>query len=371
MKYLERRLTPDRSRRGVVLRTAIAVALALAVGALLFLPFGADPVEGYRSVLVDAFFSQRGLGYTLAKTAPLMLVGLATLVAWRSGFAYLGFEGCLLIGAAATTAIALAARGGHVLDGAPAALVWLLCALGAFSAGGAWAGLVGWMGTRFGGNEVLMSLMTNYLAVLLLQYLVSGPMRADADLPQSPALPHAVWLPYLAEDFRGHVGILLALACMLLVGHLMRDMRLGYELMAAGLNPRAARCSGIAVERRILLAAFLSGGLAALAGLSDILGVQHRLVGGMSEGTGFIGIVVALLGHLSAFGVAITSFLYAGMTVGADTMQRHSGVPSSLVVIVQALIVMFILAIEVFSRYRWITPRQRRASKALQTEALN
>ena len=264
------------------------------------------------------------------------------------------------MGATATTAIALLARPGLPLDGWGRPALWLLCALGAFLAGGLWAGLVGFLRTRFGGNEVLLSLMTNYLAVLLLQYLVSGPLRAPGDLPQSPRLPEVAWLPYLAPGMRGHGGILLALAGAWGVSHLLRRLRLGYEFLAMGLNPRAARYSGIAVERRILLAAFLCGGLAALGGFCDLLGVHHRLMDGLSEGTGFIGMVVALLGKLTPTGVTLASFLYAGMTVGADSLQRHSGVPSSVAVIVQCLIVLFILAGDLLDRYRVAWPWRRR-----------
>ena len=331
-----------------------AVLAATLVGLLLFLPFDVNPLQAYWTMLSDAFFTVRGLSNTLNKTAPLILVGLATVVAWRAGFGYLGFEGCLLLGAVASTSVALQALPGGPLAAWPLPLLVLVCAMAAFLVGGVWAGVVAWLRVRYGGNEVLMSLMSNYLAVFLLQYLVSGPLRAPGDLPQSARLPISTWLPYLWDGGRAHAGILLALTAALLVWHTMKHLRIGYEWVVVGLNPRAASYGGIPVGRRIMLAAFFSGGLAALAGISDVLGSHHRLLDGMSEGVGFVGMVVALLGKLSAAGVAVSAFLYAGMTVGADSMQRQSQVPSSVVVIVQCLIILFVLASALLDRYRWV-----------------
>lgn len=351
-------------------RMATAIVLALLLGSLLFLPFAVNPVDGYRELLGSGFFNLRGLGYTLAKATPLLLIGLATVVAWKTGFAYLGFEGCYLVGAASATWIALLALPGQVLAGMHSVLLCSLCAIAAFVAGGMWAGMVGWLRTRFGGNEVLMSMMTNYLAVLLLQYLVSGPMRAPGDLPQSPRIPEAASFSYLFEGGRAHTGIFIALLCAIVVWQLMRHSKVGYEMLVAGLSPRAALYSGIPVGSRLLLAAALCGGLAALGGMCDVLGVQHRLVDGLSEGTGFVGMVVALLGKLNVIGVALSAFLYAGMTVGADAMQRTSDIPTSLTFMVQSLIILLVLAMEFFNRYQLDMSWWRRRRAATETPAL-
>ncbi len=216
-------------------------------------------------------------------------------------------------------------------------------------------------GLRFGGNEVITSLMMNYMAILLVQYLVSGPLRAAGDLPVSPRLPQETWLPYLFSGSRAHLGIVIALLASFVVWLLLIRSRIGYELIVTGLNPKAARYGGINVGSRQLLASFLAGGLAAMAGMVDILGVHHRLVDGMAEGTGFIGIVVALLGKLSPAGCVVAGLLYAGLTVGADAMQRQAGLPASVIFIVQSLIILFVLASDVLRFYSLGRPARQDA----------
>ena len=172
---VERRLVPLDGPMAVAALNGAAVLAALLLGGLLFLPFGADPVSGYADLVGEAFLSWRGLGFTLVQATPLVLVALGTVVAWRAGFAYLGFEGCLLVGAVAAAWLALLTGGAL-----PGTLFFPLAVALTFAAGGAWAGLVGLLRARFGGNEVLISLMANYVAAYLVQYLVSGPMRAGA-----------------------------------------------------------------------------------------------------------------------------------------------------------------------------------------------
>lgn len=351
-RLLERRLVPAESATAFAVTTAFAILAALAVVAGLFLLYGADPLAAYRTLFGEAFASPRGFGFSLVKAAPLALIALGTIVGWRSGFGYLGFEGCFVIGAAAGTAFALAAAEGGAVGPLPLPVFLPLAMLVSFVSGGAWAGLVGLARARLGGNEVLISLMSNYVAILLVQFLISGPMRAPGGLPQSARVPDATWLPFVLPGTRAHAGILVALSAAALVWTLLRKTPLGYEMIVTGLNPAAARYGGIDVERRILLAAFLAGGLGALAGLVELLGVQHRLVDGMGGGVGFIGIVVALLARLDPLWVIPTAILYGGMTVGADAMQRSSGVPSSTAFILQSLIVLLVLAGALLRRYR-------------------
>jgi simple sugar transport system permease protein len=197
----------------------------------------------------------------------------------------------------------------------------------------------------------------------MVNYLVSGPLRAPGDLPQTPRVPEGTILPFIIPDTRAHAGILIALIAALVVWFLMRKTPLGYEMIVAGLNPRAARFGGIDVGNRQILASFLAGGLASWAGLAIVLGVQFRLLDGISEGTGFVGIVAALLGKLHPAGVVVASILYAGMGVGADAMQRRMGIPSSIIFIVQSLIVMFILASDLLRYYRINWPWMQTASR--------
>jgi general nucleoside transport system permease protein len=348
----ERRLTPADSPVAIFTSTTAAFLAAMILTAFLFLSYGASPFQAYFALFHEPFATMRGFGYSLVRASPLALIALGTIVSWRSGFSYLGFEGCFVIGAAASGWLALlTAPGGHV--GPLPFIVFLpLAILIAFTAGGAWSGLVGLIHARLGGNEVLISLMSNYLAIFILQYLVSGPIRAPGSLPETKLLPRTTWLPFILPGTRAHAGILIAIAAAGLVWLLLQKMPLGYELIVTGFSPSAARYAGIDVGRRLVLAAFFAGGLGGLAGMVEVLGSQHRLMDGISGGVGFVGIVVALLARLNPLAVIPTAVLYGGMSVGADAIQRRASIPSSITFILQSLAVLFVLAFDALRYYR-------------------
>jgi ABC-type uncharacterized transport system permease subunit len=366
--FLERRLEPSESALVTTGAMLLAILAALVIGGFLLLPFGANALQAYRAMGIESFGSLRGIGNTLVVATPLIFIGLGTTLAWRSGFFYLGFEGTLLIGASTAVWVALLTRPGALLGPLPPLAFFPLVFLASFIAGGAWSGIVGLIRARFGGNEVIISLMMNYIAVFLVNYLVSYPLRAPGDLPQTAHIPDSTMLPFVIPDTRAHAGILAAVAAALLVWVILRKTPLGFELLVSGLNARAARYGGINVARRLVLAAFLAGGVGAWAGLSEVLGVQFRLMDGISQGTGFIGIAAALLGKLHPAGVVLASILYAGMEVGADAMQRRAGLPSSVISTVQALIVLLVLASDMLRYYRVdfsaLRVRNRRAPEA-------
>ena len=345
MKLIERRVTPSDSPLAVTTAMLLAVLAAMLVTSLLFALYGANPFQAYVALFHEPFATWRGFGYTLVRTAPLTLIALGTIVSWRSGFGYLGFEGCFVIGATASTWLALSTSLSFY---AFLPLVVLL----SFATGAVWAGAVALIRARFGGNEVLISLMTNYVAILIVQYLVSGPMRAPGGVPETALLPRATWLPFILHGTRAHAGILLAIVAALLVWMLLRKTPLGYELIVSGLSPSAARFGGINVGARLVIAACCAGGLGALAGTVEVLGEQHRLMDGISGGVGFTGIIVALLAKLNPLAVIPAAVLYGGMTVGANAMQRRAGIPSSITFILQSLIVLMVLASDLFRRYR-------------------
>ena len=350
--FLERRLEPSESTFVTTAAMLLAILAALVIGGFLLLPFGANALQAYQAMGRESFGSLRGIGNTLIVATPLIFIGLGTTLAWRSGFFYLGFEGTLLIGASMAVWVALLTRPGALLGPLPPLVFFPLVFLASFIAGGVWSGIVGLIRARFEGNEVIISLMMNYIAVFLVNYLVSYPLRAPGDLPQTAHIPQATMLPFVIPDTRAHAGILVALAAALVVWVILRKTPLGFELLVSGMNARAARYGGINVARRLVLASFLAGGVGAWAGLSEVLGVQFRLMDGISQGTGFIGIAAALLGKLHPAGVVLASILYAGMEVGADAMQRRAGLPSSVISTVEALIVLLVLASDLLRYYR-------------------
>jgi simple sugar transport system permease protein len=323
--------------------------------------FGANPLSAYRTLIGESFGDLQGIGYTLVKATPLLLVGLGTVIAFRSGFFYLGFDGALIVGTTVSVWFALACREGDLVGPLPAVVFFPGVVLLSFAAGGLWAAGVAFAKTRWGGNEVIVSLMLNYVAVLLVNYLVGGPMRQPGDQPQTSHIPGYTRLPFIIANTRAHAGVLVAAACAVLVYLLLRTTRLGYQLTVVGANPRAARYSGINVGRTVIIGAVLAGGLSGLAGAIEVLGVQFRVTEGITSGMGMMGIVAALLGRLHPFGVAIAAVLYAGMGVGAEAMQRYSGVPSSVIYTIQGLIVMLLLIVDVLRYYRLTPARGGRA----------
>jgi ABC-type uncharacterized transport system permease subunit len=352
-KLLERRLAPADSPFAIFATTAGAFLAAMFVTAFLFLAYGASPFAAYIALFHEPFGTLRGFGYALVRASPLALIALGTIVSWRSGFSYLGFEGCFVIGAAATAWLSLLTAPGAAIGPVPFFLFLPMVILFGFVAAGVWAALVGVVRAKLGGNEVLISLMSNYVAIFILQYLVSGPMRAPGSLPETRLLPRATWLPFILPGTRAHAGILIAIAAAAVVWMLLQKMPLGYEFIVTGFNAAAARYAGIDVGRRIVLAAFFAGGLGGLAGMVEVLGAQHRVMDGISGGVGFVGIVVALLARLNPIAVIPTALLYGGMSVGADAMQRRVSIPSSLTFILQSLTVLLVLAFDALRYYKF------------------
>nr|WP_229655777.1 ABC transporter permease [Pantoea sp. 201603H] len=364
-KLLEKRLAPVDSSSAILITSLSAMLAAFVLAGLLFIPFGGNPLVAYGFLFSEAFGSLRGIGLTLVQATPLMLIALATIVIWRAGLGYIGFEGCFLVGAAAASWIALSGTPQGFPWTLPDWFYWPAVLIAAFVSGALWAGWVGALRVRFGGNDVLISLMANYVAIFLVQYLVSGPMRAVGDLPQTPRLPHDSWLPYLVNGMRMHWGLVIALFSTLFVWWLIRATPAGYEIIVSGLNPKAARYGGINVAKRQMSAVLLGGGLAALAGLCAVLGVQHRLMDGLSGGVGFIGVVVALLARLNPLLVIPTAILYGGLEVGGNAMQRQTGLPTSVVLILQSLVVLLILAGDILRYYRLRWPGTARSTPPL------
>ncbi|HIC89796.1 MAG TPA: ABC transporter permease [Anaerolineae bacterium] len=340
------------SRQAVlnVLAPVVAVAAALVVGAGLLVLAGVHPFVAFKPLLLGGFSSRYGFTETLVKATPLLLVGLGIAIAFRGGVLNIGAEGQLTVGAIMATAVALA------LPGLPLWVLLPLTMLTGFVAGALWGGLPGILKARLGVNEILTTIMMNAIALQLSSYLLRGPMIDPKEVaygtgyPQSAKIPQAAWLPRLVRQTRLHWGIPLALLVAVLVYIFLWRTTIGYRIRAVGANAAASRYAGINVVGYMFLAMVLSGGMAGLAGAVEISGVHHRMLDGVSAGYGFSGIVAALFGKLHPLGIIPASVLFGALLVGADMMQRATGVPAGLVNAMQGLVVMFVVASELWQR---------------------
>ncbi len=342
----------DTSRLVSALLPVLATLLALAFGGVLLLILGVNPLTAYGSLFRGAFGTVSGLTQTLSKATPLLLVGLGICIAFRGGVINIGGEGQIIIGAVSAAAVALA---WPTLPG----VLLVPLTLGAGVLGGAvWGGIAGVLKARFGVNEILSTVMLNAIALQLMNYLLRGPMldpaqiAAGTNIAQSATLPDQVWLLRLVPRTLLHVGLILAIILAVLVFIFLWRTTIGFRIRAVGLNPSAARYAGIPVRRYMALALILSGAFAGLAGAVEVTGVHHRMIEGLSGGYGFSGIVAALFGKLHPLGAIPASIIFGGLLVGADKMQRTVQVPSSLVVAINGLIVLFVVASDFFVRRR-------------------
>lgn len=333
-----------------LIQSSSAVLLALLVGAIMMIAEDISPVTAYASLLEGAFGGRYNVAETLAKASPLLFTGLATIVAFKASFWNIGAEGQLYIGAIAATWVGLTFS-------LPKPLHLALALILGFAAGAAFATLPGVLKARLGVNEILVTLMMNYIATYFVSYLVEGPWRDPSGITYSPPLPDSARYPVLLEGTRLHIGIALSVIAAILVHVLLKRTALGYEMRAVGEGPEAARCSGINVGKVTVLAASISGGLAGLAGVGEICGIQHRLLGGLSPYYGFLGIIVALLARLDPVGSIFSALFLGALFVGADEMQRSAGVPVTMIYIIQGMILLFLLVGENLESLREVVRR--------------
>jgi simple sugar transport system permease protein len=343
---------------------------ALLIGAVMLLLLGANPLDAYSAMIVGVFGSVSGITQALVKATPLLLVGLGICIAFRASVINIGAEGQIILGAVMGTWFSLIFRS---LPG------WLLIPatiLVGFIAGAAWGFVPGFLKARFRVNEILSTVMMNAIAIQLMNLLVRGPLidpagvTAGTYLAQSERLPVQVWLPRLVPQTLLHSGLLIAIVLAFVVYLFLWRTTIGYRIRAVGLNPDASRYAGISVPIFQALSLTLAGGFAGLAGIIEVIGVQHRLLEGITSGYGFSGIVAALFGSLHPIGLIPASVLFGGLLVGADKMQRAVQVPSALVDAILGLIVLFVVGSAYLSR-RWAARRMIAEIKARETFEAN
>jgi simple sugar transport system permease protein len=362
----------------------VALVAALLIGALMLLALGVNPFDAYRAAFIGVFATKNGLSDMLVKATPLLLVALGICIAFRANVINIGAEGQLIMGALATTWVAIA-----VGNSLPALLVILAAALAGTLAGGFWGAIPGYLKARLSVNEILSTVMLNQIAIQFGFFLLRGPMMDPAERAAGTNLPHSARLPAAAdlarftdvaksaglnetakqrglegmsaelyglfvEPTRLHLGLIVALIMAVLVYIFLWRTTLGYRIRAVGLNPHAARYAGFNVRGAIVLALTLSGAFAGLAGAVEVLGLHHRMFEptAVSAGYGFAGIVAALFGKLHPLGAIPSSLLFGALLVGGDKMQRAMQIPQPLVTALLGLIVLFVVSADYWTRRR-------------------
>jgi general nucleoside transport system permease protein len=336
--------------RDVALLPTIAILLALVFGAILMilsspLVKGFDltlPITSYKALVVGAFGSTTGLVSTVVNAAPIVLAGLAVGIGFKAGLFNIGAQGQFLMGAVASTVVAIN------LNDSPPAIAIPLSLLGGVLGGLAWGFVPGFLKAWTGAHEVVTTIMLNYIAIYVVAYIISGPLRGEhvtfarTDTIVGGALP-----VILGRD--GHIGVLLVALIVPAAWWLLFRSTIGFEIRAVGANPDAARYAGMHPRWITVFTMSLCGLLAGLGGAMDILGQVHYMPASFSTSVGFDGIAVALIGRAHPVGILFAGLLFGAMQAGAGLMQIQAGVPVQMVSVLQAVI-LFFLAAEVIVR---------------------
>jgi len=346
---------PLRSRLTSLLSTflpsVLAILAAFLVSGILVALLGDNPWETFGLLIGSALSWPDGIGYTLFYATPLIFTGLAVAVALRCGLLNVGAEGQLIAGAFA------AAWAGITFGGLPAWALVPLAALAAVAAGGAWGAVPGVLKARFGAHEVITTILLNFVAAAIASYFTQYHYKiaGDAILETRPTADAAKiarlgrFVPGLPERIPLNVAFLLALAACVGVYLLLWRTRWGYEIRATGANPAAAEYGGIATGRQVVLAMALSGALAGMVGINEVMGYRYRYYDGFSSGYGFTGIAVALLGRTHPVGVLLAALLFGGLLRGGLFVDIFTEkVSKDLVLVIQAVVILFVAAEGVF-----------------------
>ena len=333
-----------------------AVLAALIFGAVMLIALGANPFTAYGALIEGAFGSFNAFADTLVRATPLLFIGVGICIAFRGGVFNIGGEGQFIAGALAATIVALN------MPNAPGWITIVISIVLGFLAGGVWGGIPGYLKAYLNVNEILSTIMMNVIAVQIMNFLLSGPImdpvqiERGSRIPETARFPMATDLPRLVPT-RLHIGAALAVILAIVVWVLLWRTTIGYRIRAVGLNINASRYAGIPIGIYSMLALTLSGALAGLGGAVQVLGLHHRMftdgsAAGFTGSAGFNGIVAALFGGLHPIGTIPASVLFGGLLVGANKLQRTTQVPSALAISLNGLVVIFVVASQIWSQRR-------------------
>jgi simple sugar transport system permease protein len=319
-------------------RVVLSVVWSLVVTGILILMAGKNPFVAYQHIVLGAFGSWPRIVVGLNKAAPYMLAGVGVALCFRGNVANMGAEGQIAMGGLAASVAALI--GANALGAAvlPAALI------AGVLGGAAWAAIAAAINLARGVHEVLVTLMMNFIAWLIVAEFLHGPMgEIDAGFPQTPMFENVAWLPKLVARTDLHIGIVIAILAAVVAHVVLWRTVTGFRWRLAGASDKAAHYAGVSRARSVFGLMLVSGVLSGMAGAIEVLGVHYRLIEGFSLGFGFNAIAIALLATLKPLWVIPAALFFAFLETGALSMQRQIGIPSSLVLVIQGLSLIFVL----------------------------
>lgn len=331
-----------------LLSTLIALILSIGISSILISMTGSDAKDVLWSILKGSFGSKNAIIDTLIKSVPILITGLATIISYRAKVWNIGQEGQLYAGAMAVTFVLLTFPGLSL----PSLLFIPLLLIVAMIGGAVWGGIAGVLKARFKVNEIIVTVMMNYIILYLCTFLLGGFWQEPGThYYNTIRFPDATFLPTLFGT-RLHIGFVIALVLVFVIYFLLWRTKHGYEIRALGYNPVASLYKGINIKQTILMVMLVSGAISGLAGGIQVLAVNHRLLYGFSDSFGFTGILIALLGRLNPFGVLLAAIFFGALENGSSALLIYSNVPRELVTVIMGLIIIMMLLSEAVFKYR-------------------
>lgn len=324
-----------------------AIVLALVIGAVIIWVSGYNVLKAYSSLFMGSFGNIYNISQTLLKSIPLVFTGLTVAVGFRSGLFNIGGEGQLYLGAFFSAIVAL-----WLTDATPSVIAIPICIIAGAVGGAIWAFIPGYLKAKTGAHEVVTTIMTNYIGILLTRFLLVKYFKEPGAVDQTATIPATSQLPEIFEGTRLTWAIFVAVLVVFLVDYFYRKTYWGYEFRAVGENKFASAYVGIKTPRVIILTMCLSGAMAGIGGATMVMGLLNRFIVNFSPGYGFVGIAVALLGRNNAWGVLGAAILFGALDAGGMSMQLFAKIPSDLMVIIQGLVIIFVSASSILA-YFW------------------
>jgi len=348
-KWLNIERRPIPSGRTIFTVSILAIVAALIVMAIFFAAYGVSPARAYGAILHGALGNWRGFSETLRRMIPLLLCGVGLTVAFRAQFWNIGADGQLLFGAMAATWVAL-------FSGLQGPLVIPVMFLAGFVAGALWGLIPAVLKVKMGINDVITTLMMNYIAMYVALFLIHGPWKGPSvrGYPLTDIFPPAARIPTIGDTHVHWPTLVLGLVLAIVAYIMLNRTRSGFEIKVVGENPHAARFAGMSELKTVVIAMLISGGLAGLAGVGEVAGVQLRLLdpNQISMGYGYTAIIVAWLARKNPLGVIITAFFFGVLMAGGDVIKVNLGLPFQLINVFNGVIMFFLIGSEIFMRYR-------------------